>query len=77
MLGGFFHKEESKGGGRMNILSWNLNGIKASLNRGDFGQMENLPTLDVICLQETRTHEEPVVLKNYKHHWYHADKKRI
>ncbi|MBR1435990.1 MAG: exodeoxyribonuclease III [Bacteroidales bacterium] len=59
----------------MRILSWNLNGLKASLRRGDFEQLKALPALDVISLQEIRTHECPTVLEGYRHYWYPAMQK--
>ena len=60
----------------MNILSWNLNGLQSSLNRDDFKQFEALPQLNIICLQEIRTHSRCRVLENYNHFWYPAEKKR-
>ena len=60
----------------MRTLSWNLNGLKACIRRNDFEQLKKLPTLDVICLQETRTQEKLRVLKGYHHYWYPAEEKR-
>ena len=60
----------------MRILSWNLNGLKSCVGRGDFEQLRKLFPLDVLCFQETRTSDEPVVLNDYYHFYYPAEKKR-
>ena len=60
----------------MRILSWNLNGLKACLNRDDFKQIKALPLPDVICFQETRTKERPQVLDGYHHYRYPAKDKK-
>ena len=60
----------------MQILSWNLNGLKACIRRNDFEQLRKLPPLDVLCFQETRTHEKPIVFKDYHHYWYPAEAKK-
>ncbi len=59
------------------IISWNVNGIRAVLNKGflDFVQKENP---DIVCLQETKAHPDQVdmMLKQYEHHfWNSAEKK--
>ena len=59
----------------MKIISWNVNGIRSVLKKGflDFVRKENP---DMLCLQETRTAQEPVEidLENYHHAWNHAEK---
>ena len=60
----------------MQILSWNLNGLKACIKRNDFEQLRKLPPLDVLCFQETRTQEKPIVFKDYHHYWYPAEAKK-
>lgn len=60
----------------MRILSWNVNGLQASIKHGDFEQFRKLETLDVICLQETRTQTRPVVFKDYYHYWNAAEEKK-
>lgn len=55
----------------MRIISWNLNGLIATLENGCFKVVENLRP-DVLCLQEIRTEKEPTVIKNYRHIWNHA-----
>ena len=59
----------------MRVLTWNLNGLKASLKRGDFEQIKSLPIMDIICLQEIRTRECPTVIEGYRHYWYPAMQK--
>ena len=59
----------------MQILSWNLNGLKACIKLNDFEQLRKLPPLDVLCFQETRTQEKPIVFKDYHHYWYPAEEK--
>ena len=61
----------------MNIISWNVNGIRAILNKGfkEFVKKENP---DIICLQETKAHPSQVdkILEDYEHHfWNSAEKK--
>ncbi len=61
----------------MKIISWNVNGIRAALNKGmaDFVATENP---DILCLQETKAREEQVELPlefgSYKSFWNSADK---
>ena len=60
----------------MKIISWNVNGIRAVLNKGfiDFIEKENP---DIICIQETKANKEQVNLKlnNYEQIWNSAEKK--
>lgn len=60
----------------LKIISWNVNGIRAALNKGfrDFVEKENP---DIICLQETKAHQDQVVvdLPNYIEYWNSAEKK--
>lgn len=61
----------------MLLISWNVNGIRASLNKGmaDFVSRENP---DVLCLQETKAREEqvdlPLEFSGYKRYWNSAQK---
>lgn len=55
----------------MRIISWNLNGLPATLESGCLKAVEKLRP-DVLCLQEIRTEREPNVIKNYRHIWNHA-----
>ncbi|MDP7260685.1 MAG: exodeoxyribonuclease III [archaeon] len=60
----------------MKLLSWNVNGIRASLKKGflDFVDKENP---DILCLQETKAHPEQVdeILDDYHKFWNSAEKK--
>lgn len=61
----------------MKLLSWNVNGIRACLNKGFLESMK-LHNPDVICLQEIKAHPEQVDLdlKDYEHHyWNPAERK--
>ena len=61
----------------MKIISWNVNGIRAALNKGlaDFLSTESP---DILCLQETKAREEQVELPlefgAYKSYWNSAEK---
>jgi len=61
----------------MKIISWNVNGIRAVIKKGFYDFMEE-HSPDIICIQETKAHEEQVnlILDNYKYkYWNSADKK--
>lgn len=61
----------------MKLISWNVNGIRAALNKGmaDFIATENP---DILCLQETKAREEqvdlPLEFGEYKRFWNSAQK---
>jgi exodeoxyribonuclease III len=61
----------------MKLISWNVNGIRAALNKGlaDFISSERP---DILCLQETKAREEQVELPlefgAYKSFWNSAEK---
>jgi len=64
----------------MNIISYNVNGIRAALKKGflDWLQAANP---DVICIQETKAHKEQLDLTVFEqagypyHYWFSAQKK--
>ena len=64
----------------MNIISYNVNGIRAALKKGfiDWLQAANP---DVICIQETKAHKEQLELDIFDkagypfHYWFSAQKK--
>ena len=63
----------------MKILSYNVNGIRAALNKG-FAEWLSAAGPDVVCLQETKALEDQVntVLfeqMGYQHYWHSAQKK--
>ena len=61
----------------MKLISWNVNGIRAVLKKGFLDFMdEHNP--DIICIQETKAHEEQVELELDKYpykYWNSAEKK--
>jgi len=63
----------------MNIISWNVNGIRAALRKGFLAWMEEYSP-DVICVQETKLQHEQIpdeLLQpfEYRSYWAHAEKK--
>lgn len=64
----------------MKIISYNVNGIRAALNKGFIDWLKSANP-DVVCLQEIKAMEEQLDLTlfeeaGYKHHyWYSAQKK--
>ena len=63
----------------MKILSYNVNGIRAALNKG-FADWLSAAAPDVVCLQETKALKEQVdtgILEDlgYQHFWHSAQKK--
>ncbi len=60
----------------MKLISWNVNGLRACLNKGflDFFQRE---APDVLCLQETKLqpHQIELDLPGYHQYWNSAEKK--
>lgn len=63
----------------MKILSYNVNGIRAAINKG-FAEWLNAAAPDVVCLQETKALEEQVDTTlfeqmGYQHFWHSAQKK--
>ena len=62
----------------MRIISWNVNGVRASLRKGLLGYIEGAGA-DVVCLQETKAHPGDVQhvewTGGYEVHWNSAEKK--
>lgn len=61
----------------MKIYSWNVNGIRAVLKKGDFQRFLTDHQPDILCLQETKANREQVEidLPDYEEYWNSADKK--
>ena len=60
----------------MNIISWNVNGLRAVLNKG-FMDFFNEMDADIFCIQETKMQEGQVeiILDGYYQYWNSAIKK--
>jgi exodeoxyribonuclease-3 len=60
----------------MKLYSWNVNGIRAVLNKGTFQTFMSEHAPDVVCLQETKAKPEQVELDlpGYHLHWNSAEK---
>ena len=60
----------------MKLYSWNVNGIRAVLNKGTFQTFIEQEQPDVLCLQETKAKQEQtdIDLPEYHEYWNSADK---
>lgn len=60
----------------MLLVSWNVNGIRAVLKKGFLDVIKELNP-EIMCLQETKAHQEQVSLdlKGYYQYWNSAEKK--
>jgi exodeoxyribonuclease III len=63
----------------MRIISYNVNGIRAAINKG-FTEWLKTDPADIICLQETKAHRDNVDYKSiqalgFSDYWYSAEKK--
>jgi exodeoxyribonuclease-3 len=63
----------------MRIITYNVNGIRAAMNKGFAGWVKQAAP-DVLCLQEVKANPEQVQLSEfeemgYRHYWYPAQKK--
>lgn len=61
----------------MKIYSWNVNGIRAVIKKGDFQRFIAEHDPDILCLQETKAMREQVEidLPQYDEYWNSAEKK--
>ncbi len=61
----------------MKLYSWNVNGIRAVINKGTFQKFIEEHKPDILCLQETKASREQVEidLPDYKEYWNSAVKK--
>ena len=62
----------------MKLISWNVNGIRACLNKG-FSEFFKDANAEIFCLQETKCQPGQVELNfdGYESYWNSAKKKRI
>jgi len=60
----------------LKIYSWNVNGIRAVIRKGNFGEFIEEHQPDILCLQETKAREGQVKpdLPDYLEYWHSADK---
>ncbi|MCH5584611.1 exodeoxyribonuclease III [Shimazuella sp. AN120528] len=61
----------------MKFVSWNVNGLRSVMKKGDFRQYLEEADADIVCLQETKIQEGQVDLdlKGYHTYWNYAEKK--
>lgn len=61
----------------MRLYSWNVNGIRAVINKGLFTKFIESEKPDIICLQETKAQRGQVEidLPEYEEYWNSAEKK--
>jgi exodeoxyribonuclease III len=61
----------------MKIYSWNVNGIRAVINKGAFQSFMAEHQPDILCLQETKATQGQAVidLPDYEEYWNSAEKK--
>ncbi len=61
----------------MKLISWNVNGIRAVVNRGAFQEFVKKERPDIICLQETKAErgQAAIDLPEYEEYWNSAAKK--
>jgi exodeoxyribonuclease III len=61
----------------MKLYSWNVNGIRAVINKGAFTKFMSEHDPDILCLQETKANRDQVEidLPNYHEYWNSAIKK--
>jgi exodeoxyribonuclease-3 len=63
--------------GGMKLYSWNVNGIRAVINKGAFQKFMAEHQPDILCLQETKAQQGQAVidLEGYEEYWNSAEKK--
>ncbi len=62
----------------MKFISWNVNGLRACVSKGNFGEAFASLDADVFCLQETKLQAgqiEPDIPSEYEQFWNYAEKK--
>lgn len=60
----------------MKLYSWNVNGIRAVINKGEFAKFIDTHQPDILCLQETKAKQgqAEVDLAGYEEYWNSAEK---
>lgn len=61
----------------MKLYSWNVNGIRAVINKGEFAKFIETHDPDILCLQETKASRDQfeIDLPQYHEHFFSAVKK--
>lgn len=61
----------------MKIYSWNVNGIRAVIRKGEFQKFIQTHQPDIVCLQETKAQQgqAEIDLPEYEEYWCSAEKK--
>jgi exodeoxyribonuclease III len=61
----------------MKLYSWNVNGLRAVIKKGDFQRFIAQHDPDILCLQETKASRDQVIfdLPQYDEYWSSAEKK--
>lgn len=62
----------------MKLVSWNVNGLRACVNKGCFYDYFAQTDADIFCVQETKLQEGQITLEvgeKYAHYWNYAEKK--
>jgi exodeoxyribonuclease III len=61
----------------MKIFSWNVNGIRAVIKKGDFKRFLDTYDPDILCVQETKAfdHQVEIDFPQYEEYWCSAEKK--
>ncbi|HRQ86604.1 MAG TPA: endonuclease/exonuclease/phosphatase family protein, partial [Candidatus Saccharibacteria bacterium] len=60
----------------MRLYSWNVNGIRAVINKGAFAEFMRTHNPDILCLQETKAKQgqAEIDLPEYIEYWNSAEK---
>lgn len=60
----------------MKLYSWNVNGIRAVIKKGDFQTFISQHHPDILCLQETKAKQgqAEIDLPDYQEYWNSAEK---
>ena len=59
------------------LVSWNVNGLRAIVSKGNLTEFVSAEQPDALCLQETKLQEGQITmdLPDYEEYWNYADKK--
>ena len=60
----------------LTLYSWNVNGIRAGVNKGTWQEFLKLKDPDILCLQEIKAKPEQINIptNSYEPYWYPAEK---